>query len=70
MQYLLTSVDAAALYVTQLTSIVINSFVPQPVFLADFKQIKKIQCLAQSDGKALIQLDIEGARQVSTTTAP
>ncbi|KAM4633527.1 protein tyrosine kinase 2 beta, b isoform 2-T2 [Polymixia lowei] len=34
-----------------------------PVFLADFKQIKKIKCLSQSDGKALINLDIEGARQ-------
>jgi len=44
------------------------SFGPQPVFLADFKQIKKIQCLSQSDGKALLDLNIEGARQVSTTT--
>ncbi|XP_056283389.1 protein tyrosine kinase 2 beta, b isoform X2 [Pseudoliparis swirei] len=34
-----------------------------PVFLADFKQIKKIQCLSQSDGKALLDLNIEGARQ-------
>uniref|UniRef100_A0A3Q3SJP4 non-specific protein-tyrosine kinase n=1 Tax=Mastacembelus armatus TaxID=205130 RepID=A0A3Q3SJP4_9TELE len=33
------------------------------VFLADFKQIKKIQCLPQSDGKALLNLDVEGARQ-------
>lgn len=41
---------------------------PQPVFLADFKQIKKIQCLSQSDGKALLDLSVEGARQVSTTT--
>lgn len=39
----------------------------QPVFLADFKQIKKIQCLSQSDGKALITLNIEGARQVSNS---
>uniref|UniRef100_A0A673BUP8 non-specific protein-tyrosine kinase n=1 Tax=Sphaeramia orbicularis TaxID=375764 RepID=A0A673BUP8_9TELE len=38
-------------------------FVPQPVFLADFKQIKRIQCLPQSDGKALLNLDVEGARQ-------
>uniref|UniRef100_A0A7N8XMH1 non-specific protein-tyrosine kinase n=1 Tax=Mastacembelus armatus TaxID=205130 RepID=A0A7N8XMH1_9TELE len=37
--------------------------VPQAVFLADFKQIKKIQCLPQSDGKALLNLDVEGARQ-------
>lgn len=48
--------------------IVFLFFVPQPVFLADFKQIKKIQCLSQSDGKALMNLEIEGARQVSTTT--
>lgn len=39
----------------------------QAVFLADFKQIKKIQCLSQSDGKALVNFDIEGAKQVSTT---
>lgn len=39
---------------------------PQPVFLADFKQIKKVQCLSQSDGKALINLHVEGARQVRT----
>ncbi|XP_030576981.1 protein tyrosine kinase 2 beta, b isoform X2 [Archocentrus centrarchus] len=45
------------------------------VFLADFKQIKKIQCLSQSDGKALLNLDIEGAKQrltvnvASVTTA-
>uniref|UniRef100_A0A3Q3IUI8 non-specific protein-tyrosine kinase n=1 Tax=Monopterus albus TaxID=43700 RepID=A0A3Q3IUI8_MONAL len=32
------------------------------VFLADFKQIKKIQCLPQSDGKALLNLNVEGAR--------
>uniref|UniRef100_A0A671V802 non-specific protein-tyrosine kinase n=1 Tax=Sparus aurata TaxID=8175 RepID=A0A671V802_SPAAU len=36
-----------------------------PVFLADFKQIKRIQCLSQSDGKALLNMDVEGARQVS-----
>ncbi|CAG09125.1 unnamed protein product, partial [Tetraodon nigroviridis] len=34
-----------------------------PVFLADFKQIKKIQCWPQNDGKALVHLDVEGARQ-------
>ncbi|XP_061668183.1 protein tyrosine kinase 2 beta, b isoform X2 [Syngnathoides biaculeatus] len=34
-----------------------------PVFLADFKQIKKVQCLPQGDGKALLVLDVEGARQ-------
>ncbi|KAM9704204.1 protein tyrosine kinase 2 beta, b isoform 1-T2 [Menidia menidia] len=43
------------------------------VFLADFKQIKKIQCAPQSDGKAVLNLDIEGARQrlsVSVATVP
>lgn len=39
---------------------------PQPVFLADFKQIKKVQCWPQNDGKALVHLDIQGARQVRT----
>ncbi|KAK7906882.1 hypothetical protein WMY93_015494 [Mugilogobius chulae] len=34
-----------------------------PVFLADFKQIKRLQCIPQPDGKALINLDVEGARQ-------
>ncbi|KAM3861603.1 protein tyrosine kinase 2 beta, b [Diretmus argenteus] len=34
-----------------------------PVFLADFKQIKNIKCSSQSDGKTLISLKIEGARQ-------
>lgn len=34
-----------------------------PVFLADFKQIKRLQCTPQPDGKALINLDVEGARQ-------
>ncbi|KAK2856279.1 hypothetical protein Q5P01_005014 [Channa striata] len=33
------------------------------VFLADFKQIKKVQCLPQGDGKALLKVDVEGARQ-------
>lgn len=42
-----------------------SDFVPQAVFLADFKQIKKIQCLPQSDDKALLNIDIEGAKQVS-----
>ncbi|XP_029351815.1 protein tyrosine kinase 2 beta, b isoform X2 [Echeneis naucrates] len=43
------------------------------VFLADFKQIKKVQCLSQSDGKALLNLDIEGARQrlsINVATVP
>uniref|UniRef100_A0A674B8S8 non-specific protein-tyrosine kinase n=1 Tax=Salmo trutta TaxID=8032 RepID=A0A674B8S8_SALTR len=35
----------------------------QPVCLADFKQIKSIKCSSQSDGKALLNLDIDGARQ-------
>lgn len=43
-------------------------FPPQPVFLADFKQIKKIQCWPQNDGKALVHLDIEGARQVPSSS--
>lgn len=34
-----------------------------PVFLADFKQIRRVQCIPQPDGKALINLDVEGARQ-------
>ncbi|XP_047429178.1 protein tyrosine kinase 2 beta, b isoform X1 [Mugil cephalus] len=33
------------------------------VFLADFKQVKRIQCLSQGDGKALLNLDVEGAKQ-------
>ncbi|KAI3364333.1 hypothetical protein L3Q82_011136 [Scortum barcoo] len=44
-----------------------------PVFLADFKQIKKIQCLAQGDGKALMNLEIVGARQrlsINVATVP
>ncbi|XP_060908129.1 protein tyrosine kinase 2 beta, b isoform X2 [Labrus mixtus] len=43
------------------------------VFLADFKQIKRIQCLSQGDGKALINFDIEGARQrlsINVATVP
>ncbi|XP_039980688.1 protein tyrosine kinase 2 beta, b isoform X3 [Xiphias gladius] len=43
------------------------------VFLADFKQIKKVQCLSQSDGKALLNLDVEGARQrlsINVATVP
>lgn len=42
-------------------------FVWQAVFLADFKQIKKVQCISQNDGKALLNLDIEGAKQVSVS---
>ncbi|KAM6954010.1 protein tyrosine kinase 2 beta, b [Aplochiton taeniatus] len=34
-----------------------------PVFLADFKKIKSIKCLSQSDGKTLLNLDVEGAKQ-------
>ncbi|XP_030261266.1 protein tyrosine kinase 2 beta, b isoform X3 [Sparus aurata] len=44
-----------------------------PVFLADFKQIKRIQCLSQSDGKALLNMDVEGARQrlsINVATVP
>uniref|UniRef100_A0A8C7DHT5 non-specific protein-tyrosine kinase n=1 Tax=Oncorhynchus kisutch TaxID=8019 RepID=A0A8C7DHT5_ONCKI len=39
-----------------------------PVCLADFKQIKSIKCSSQSDGKALLNLDIDGARQVHIKT--
>ncbi|CAL8312969.1 unnamed protein product [Lota lota] len=41
-----------------------------PVFLADFKHIKSIKCLSRNDGKALITLEVEGARQsLSINTA-
>ncbi|XP_061843289.1 protein tyrosine kinase 2 beta, b isoform X1 [Nerophis lumbriciformis] len=40
-----------------------------PVFLADFKQIKKIQCLSQGDGKALINLEVEGRQRLSINVA-
>uniref|UniRef100_A0A4W6BSI7 non-specific protein-tyrosine kinase n=1 Tax=Lates calcarifer TaxID=8187 RepID=A0A4W6BSI7_LATCA len=46
---------------------------PGAVFLADFKQIKRVQCLSRSDGKALLNLDIEGARQclsINVATVP
>ncbi|XP_011489678.1 protein-tyrosine kinase 2-beta isoform X1 [Oryzias latipes] len=33
------------------------------VFLADFKQIRKIQCLPQADGKAHLNINIENANQ-------
>ncbi|XP_044025503.1 protein tyrosine kinase 2 beta, b isoform X2 [Siniperca chuatsi] len=44
-----------------------------PVFLADFKQIKKVQCLSQGDSKALVNFDIVGARQrlsINVATVP
>uniref|UniRef100_A0A3Q1FV51 non-specific protein-tyrosine kinase n=1 Tax=Acanthochromis polyacanthus TaxID=80966 RepID=A0A3Q1FV51_9TELE len=43
------------------------------VFLASFKQIKRIECLSQSDGKALLNLDIEGVRRrlsINVATVP
>ncbi|XP_012711333.1 protein tyrosine kinase 2 beta, b isoform X2 [Fundulus heteroclitus] len=43
------------------------------LFLTDFKQIKKIQCLPQSDGKALLNISVEGAKQnlsISVATVP
>uniref|UniRef100_A0A3B4AYD4 FERM domain-containing protein n=1 Tax=Periophthalmus magnuspinnatus TaxID=409849 RepID=A0A3B4AYD4_9GOBI len=43
--------------------LLINHFCFQPVFLADFKQIKRVQCIPQPDGKAIINIDVEGARQ-------
>uniref|UniRef100_A0A8C7SCC5 non-specific protein-tyrosine kinase n=1 Tax=Oncorhynchus mykiss TaxID=8022 RepID=A0A8C7SCC5_ONCMY len=46
-------VSVAALQIPELT----------PVCLANFKQIKSIKCLSQSDNKALLNLDIDGARQ-------
>uniref|UniRef100_A0A4W6BZM9 non-specific protein-tyrosine kinase n=1 Tax=Lates calcarifer TaxID=8187 RepID=A0A4W6BZM9_LATCA len=50
-----------------------DSAVSTAVFLADFKQIKRVQCLSRSDGKALLNLDIEGARQclsINVATVP
>ncbi|XP_035000504.2 protein tyrosine kinase 2 beta, b isoform X2 [Hippoglossus stenolepis] len=40
------------------------------VFLADFKQIKSVQCLPQGDGKALLNFNIEGARQRLSINVP
>ncbi|XP_068197895.1 protein tyrosine kinase 2 beta, b isoform X2 [Antennarius striatus] len=43
------------------------------VFLANFRQIKKIHCMSQSDGKVLINLDIEGVSQrlsINVATLP
>ncbi|XP_038143443.1 protein tyrosine kinase 2 beta, b isoform X2 [Cyprinodon tularosa] len=43
------------------------------LFLTDFKQIKKIQCLPQGDGKALLNISVEGAKQslsISVATVP
>ncbi|XP_034018737.1 protein-tyrosine kinase 2-beta-like [Thalassophryne amazonica] len=45
----------------------------QAVVLADFKHIKKIQSLSQSDGKALLTLAIEGAKHdlsINVATLP
>uniref|UniRef100_A0A8C4GPK6 non-specific protein-tyrosine kinase n=1 Tax=Dicentrarchus labrax TaxID=13489 RepID=A0A8C4GPK6_DICLA len=53
--------------------VVSSSIMFSPVFLADFKQIKKIQCLSQSDGKALLNLEVVGARQrlsINVATVP
>lgn len=43
------------------------------LFLTDFKQIKKIQCLPQSDSKALLNISVDGAKQdlsISVATVP
>uniref|UniRef100_A0A4W5QK78 non-specific protein-tyrosine kinase n=1 Tax=Hucho hucho TaxID=62062 RepID=A0A4W5QK78_9TELE len=43
--------------------LIVSLLSPQPVCLANFKQIKSIKCLSQSDNKALLSFDIDGARQ-------
>ncbi|KAG7328414.1 hypothetical protein KOW79_008358 [Hemibagrus wyckioides] len=41
-----------------------------PVCLADFKQIQKIKCSSQNDGKALLYIEIQGVKQpLSINTA-
>uniref|UniRef100_A0A3B3XKU8 non-specific protein-tyrosine kinase n=1 Tax=Poecilia mexicana TaxID=48701 RepID=A0A3B3XKU8_9TELE len=43
------------------------------LFLTDFKQIKKIQCLTQTDDKALLNISVEGAKQnlsISVASVP
>ncbi|XP_017157797.1 protein tyrosine kinase 2 beta, b isoform X2 [Poecilia reticulata] len=43
------------------------------LFLTDFKQIKKIQCLPQTDDKALLNISVEGAKQnlsISVASVP
>lgn len=36
----------------------------QPVFLAEYKQIRNIKYNTQTDGRTLLLIEIEGARQV------
>ncbi|XP_054875964.1 protein tyrosine kinase 2 beta, b isoform X1 [Poeciliopsis prolifica] len=43
------------------------------LFLTDFKQIKKIQCLPQTNDKALLNISVEGAKQnlsISVASVP
>ncbi|XP_060773653.1 protein tyrosine kinase 2 beta, b isoform X2 [Neoarius graeffei] len=40
------------------------------VYLAEFKQIQSIKCTAQSDGKALLDIDIKGAKQCLSVNVP
>uniref|UniRef100_A0AAY4AXG7 non-specific protein-tyrosine kinase n=1 Tax=Denticeps clupeoides TaxID=299321 RepID=A0AAY4AXG7_9TELE len=45
--------------------------ITEPICLAVFKQIRSIQCSAQSDSKAQVHIDIEGAKQplsINTST--
>ncbi|XP_053470269.1 protein tyrosine kinase 2 beta, b isoform X1 [Ictalurus furcatus] len=42
----------------------------QTLSLADFKQIRSIKCTAQSDGKALLDIDIKGAKQPFSVNVP
>lgn len=37
----------------------------QPVCLATFSQVRSISCVAESDGRALLTVHIEGAKQVN-----
>lgn len=59
-------IDSTCLNLNNETQVPFSLFVPQAVFLADFKQINRIQYVPQMDGKALVHMDVEGARQVSS----
>ena len=37
---------------------------PQPVLLASFGQVRSIQCSKESDGRAMLNVHMEGAGQV------
>lgn len=47
--------------------IIVVCLIFQTVCLAEFKQIRSIKCTAQSDSKTLLDIDIKGAKQVSTS---